>query len=591
MNLKCPECGGDVAAEPQAAPLTCPHCGTTINADSSGETLALTPEQIKSAGLTAAVPASSTTDYRHIIDGYELIRKLGEGAMGGVFLARQKSTGKQVALKILRGALARDRDYVDRLAREAKLAASLDHPNIIRAFETGESNRQHYLAMDYVDGENLHDVLERSREGRLLEKPALEIALQMARALAYAHTEGIVHRDIKPDNIMIARDGSARLADLGLAKQVDSDTALTQTGTTMGTPDYMSPEQARGDKDIDSRSDIYSLGATLFRLVTGRAPFEGSSPGVVIAKRLTETPPATRELNEKISAGCDRLINRMLSPHRDDRHQTPQELVIDIERVLSGEARAGKAASKPGRAKRPPSTRSGNVADRLQSARARYLCGDFAQAQQCYAGALEAMSGCREAWLGQVLMLLDMREYKDAWKWADKAVKMFKDDSELLAAKSMVIRKLGQEQYSQQLCAAALKLGAGAGLAWLSQGEQLLPGNLAKARKCFDKALVRASARELMHLRVAQAYLAQGEDQEALHMLRMALASLPQSALAHYLLGQAQEGLKKYDQAREAFARAAQLAPENQQYRAAAEAASPSITRRFSGAIKRIFKR
>jgi serine/threonine protein kinase len=584
MGATCPSCGRTFDDEGGEGQGTCPHCGAAPGSDPSGETMALTPQQMKAAGLGAPPAPPPDGSYRHVIKGYELLKKLGEGGMGGVFLARQKSTGKHVALKILRGALARDRDYVTRLAREAKLASELDHPNIIRAFETGESSGHHYLAMDYVEGKSLNDVLE--IQGVLREKESLEIALQMARALAYAHTMGIVHRDIKPDNIMITREGTAKLADLGLAKQVDSESGLTQTGTTMGTPDYMSPEQARGDKDIDIRSDIYSLGATLFRMVTGKPPFEGPSPGVVIAKRLTEVPPSPSEVNPTVSSRCDRLISRMISPHRDDRHQTPQELVIDIEKILAGDP-AARAREEPESTPRRRTTAMPAGADaHLSKARTHYLAGEFQQAQRAYSAALGEKPSCREAWIGQILMLLDMRQYGDAWTWADKAQARFRADPDLLAAKSLVQRRLGQDQYAGQLCDAALGGGGGA-LAWLSRGEALLAEGSPEADKCLAKALARTRERGTMHIRVAQVYLAHGRNREALSMLKQASAALPGSALAWHLLGTAQDELGMFAEARDSHGRASELAPGNEKYRAAASAPPPSIGRRVAGFFRR----
>jgi protein kinase-like protein len=272
---------------------------------------------------------------RKFIEGFELIRKLGEGGMGGVYLARQVSMDRMVALKVLRKTLSRDGDYVSRFIREARLAGKLDHENIVRAIGVGESNGYHYLIMDYVEGQNLYDLIPEDRG--LKEHEALDLVLQVARALDYAHNHGIVHRDIKPDNVLIDNKGVAKLTDLGLARQVDAGTRLTQTGVTMGTPHYISPEQARGDRQVDIRSDIYSLGATLYHLVTGRPPFDGSSAAVIMTKHLTEQVPWPQDVNPDISKHCCLLIAKMMAKEPEDRYQTPAEVVEDLELVLEGE--------------------------------------------------------------------------------------------------------------------------------------------------------------------------------------------------------------------------------------------------------------
>jgi len=268
------------------------------------------------------------------IEGYELLKKLGEGGMGAVYLARQKSMDRLVALKILRRNLARNQDFVGRFVREARLAGKLDHENLVRALDVGESGDYHYLAMEYVDGRNLSALLR--EKGVLPEKEALELVLQVARALEYADSHKIIHRDIKPDNIMLTADGVAKLTDLGLAKQTGSETHITQTGVMVGTPHYVSPEQARGEQDVDIRGDIYSLGATLYRLVTGSTPFEGSTAAVVMTKHLNEEPPPPREVNPNVSHNTSRIIYRAMAKNREVRYQTPAELIADLRAVLAG---------------------------------------------------------------------------------------------------------------------------------------------------------------------------------------------------------------------------------------------------------------
>ncbi len=271
---------------------------------------------------------------RQPIEGYELIRKLGEGGMGAVYLARQLSMDREVALKILRRSLARNSSFVERFVREARLAGRLDHENIVRALDVGQSGDYHFLAMEYVEGRNLSVVLR--EKGQLEEREALEVTLQVARALEYAHSREVIHRDVKPENVLLTPEGTAKLTDMGLAKQTGAESHLTQTGSMVGTPHYVSPEQARGDPDVDIRGDIYSLGATLYRLVTGQTPFQGSTAAVVMTKHLTEEPAPPREINANVSLSTSRVIYKAMAKNRESRYQVPSEMISDIKAVLAG---------------------------------------------------------------------------------------------------------------------------------------------------------------------------------------------------------------------------------------------------------------
>jgi len=286
------------------------------------------------------------------IEGFELIRKLGEGGMGATFLARQLSLQRLVALKVLRKNLARGGDFVERFQREARLAGKLNHENIVSALDVGESGGFHYLAMEYVEGRSVAQLIP---DGGFLDEPrALGIALQVARALECAGRLGIVHRDVKPDNIMVSPEGKVKLCDFGLAKQADSDLSLTQTGTMMGTPHYVSPEQARGETTIDGRCDIYSLGATLFRMVTGQTPYSGPTPAVVMMKHISDPVPWAKDANPAVSENCARLIARMMGKKPEERYPDATALIADLELVLAGRApklappRAAAAAGTAG---------------------------------------------------------------------------------------------------------------------------------------------------------------------------------------------------------------------------------------------------
>ncbi|MHC4252085.1 MAG: serine/threonine-protein kinase, partial [Planctomycetota bacterium] len=270
-----------------------------------------------------------------MVAGYELMEKLGEGGMGVVYKARQLSLDRVVALKILPEKMGRDREFAGRFMREARLAARLDHVNIVRALDVGEAQGVRYFAMELVEGEDVGSVLD--REGKMAEARAIDIIIQSARALDHAHSHQLIHRDIKPDNILLTQGGIAKVADLGLARSTDEHTTrMTVTGTAMGTPHYISPEQARGEADIDIRTDVYSLGVTFYHMASGTPPFQGSSAAIVITRRLTEEPPSVRDVAPEVSEGTAHVIRKMMAREREDRYANPAELLRDLELVADG---------------------------------------------------------------------------------------------------------------------------------------------------------------------------------------------------------------------------------------------------------------
>ncbi len=269
-----------------------------------------------------------------LIPGYELQGILGEGSMGLVYQARQVSLDRRVAIKLLTPRLAKDVSFLGRFMREARAVAKLNHPNMVSGIDVGESRGCRYFVMEFVSGHGLHEVLE--RRGRLEPTQATKIVLAVARALEHAHVNGLVHRDVKPGNIMISDTGRVKLCDLGLAKEVNEGGATTSEGRAMGTPDYISPEQARGQSDIDIRSDLYSLGATLYHLVCGRPPYHGTTPAVIMTKHLTEPLPPATTLAPNLPPGCAFIIHKAMEKDRDKRYQTPAELIEDLDTVLEG---------------------------------------------------------------------------------------------------------------------------------------------------------------------------------------------------------------------------------------------------------------
>ena len=284
---------------------------------------------------------------RHLGD-YRLLRRLGRGGMAVVYLARQESLQRQVAVKVLRAQLALDATYVQRFRNEAQAAAALVHANIVQIYEVGQVDGIHFIAQEYVAGSSLKQYF--SRDGALTGADALLVMCQVASALHKASQIGIVHRDIKPENILINADGEVKVADFGLARAANRlpDAHLTDTGVTMGTPVYMSPEQIEG-RPLDIRSDIYSFGVTSFHMLAGRPPFEGDTPMNVAIQHLQTQPPSLAELRPDLPEPLCRIIHRMLNKTPQDRFQDASELAAAL-RGLSSDARLTPDASRPSRA-------------------------------------------------------------------------------------------------------------------------------------------------------------------------------------------------------------------------------------------------
>ncbi len=281
------------------------------------------------------------------IPGYRLIKKLGDGATGVVYKARRTEDDRSVAIKVLYPSVQEDRQYLKRFFREARTVSQLHHENIIRGIDVGEHDGIYYFVMEFVDGDTLRDLLD--REGPFDEEHVLDVARQVARALQHAGDIGLIHRDIKPDNILIDRDGVVKLCDLGLARKTqDEARSLTRTGTSLGTPYYMSPEQVTGKEDLDVRTDIYSLGATLYRILTGEVPFNGNTSGEIMTKHMTEDLVPPRKINPDVSRSLNRVIQKMMEKDPGDRYQTPEELLEDLEQMLSGHppVHAGRPRSR-----------------------------------------------------------------------------------------------------------------------------------------------------------------------------------------------------------------------------------------------------
>jgi len=281
------------------------------------------------------------------IPGYQLLEKLGKGSMGIVYKGRQIAVDRIVAVKILLDALAQNKEFIKRFDREAKIAAKLSHNNIVNAIDAGEVNGYHFFVMEYVEGQNIKDELEKKKI--FDEKMAIEIVMAVAEALKHAHQRGLIHRDIKPENVILTKDGGVKLADLGLARlTADEKWAMSEAGMAIGTPYYISPEQVRGQVDVDIRADIYSLGATFYHMVTGTVPYSGDTPSEVmrkhVDKNVTFTPPD--HINTRLSAGVGMVIETMMAKNRENRYRNPDDLLLDLKCLLQGESPM-IAAQKP----------------------------------------------------------------------------------------------------------------------------------------------------------------------------------------------------------------------------------------------------
>jgi eukaryotic-like serine/threonine-protein kinase len=289
---------------------------------------------------------------------YAFERELGRGGMAIVYLAQDLRHERPVALKILHPELAASLGP-ERFLREIKLAARLQHPHILTVLDSGETGGRLWFTMPFVEGESLRDRLRRERQ--LPVDAALRIAVEAARGLDYAHQHGVAHRDVKPENILLTRDGSTLVADFGIARALGGDDGLTQTGMAVGTPAYMSPEQAAGDKSLDARTDQYSLAAVLYEMLSGEAPWTGPTAQAIAAKRLTEPPPSVRASRPSVPAHIDEAIRKSLAPVAADRFASMGELVQALQATPTRTTPLATAA-QPLRASDPASDRPSDPA-------------------------------------------------------------------------------------------------------------------------------------------------------------------------------------------------------------------------------------
>lgn len=281
-------------------------------------------------------PSPASVGVRRIAH-YEIQTRIGEGGMGVVYRATDTKLRRSVALKVLHPSVAEDEDRRRRFIREGRLVAHLTHPNIATVYDVGESDGRVFIAMELVEGEPLTSMIKPGRHVAVLE--ALRIVHEVARGLAKAHENGVIHRDLKPDNIMVGADGIVKILDFGVAKRLDNfkidfTDIKTQHGSLVGTPAYMSPEQAAGKKEVDQRSDVFSVGVVLFELLTGKRPFDGETWQETIIAINRDEPPMISSLRSDVPAALDQLVDACLAKEPDSRYGSCRELLEDVESVL-----------------------------------------------------------------------------------------------------------------------------------------------------------------------------------------------------------------------------------------------------------------
>ncbi len=315
--MKCYKCNAD---NPDTQRF-CGECGTQI----------ISEEEIP-VTMTAETPTEELTRGSVIADRYEIIEELGKGGMGKVFRVEDKKIKEEVALKLIKPEIAADKKTIERFSNELKFARKIAHRNVCKMYDLGEEEGTYYITMEYVPGEDLKSFIRRSRQ--LNVGTAISLAKQVSEGLSEAHRLGVVHRDLKPQNVMIDKEGNARIMDFGVARSVEGK-GITGAGVMIGTPEYMSPEQVEG-KEADQRSDIYSLGIMLYEMLTGRVPFEGDTAFAIGVKQKSESPQDPRELNSQISDDLSKVILRCLEKEKEKRYQSAGEIRSELSRIEQG---------------------------------------------------------------------------------------------------------------------------------------------------------------------------------------------------------------------------------------------------------------
>ena len=265
-------------------------------------------------------------------DRYELEELVGTGGMSSVFRAHDRLLDRKVALKILHEQYGADADYVERFRREARSVAALSHPNIVTVIDRGDHEGRQFIVFEYIEGENLKRLIE--RRGPAPVTTALELAIQIARGLSFAHQQGLVHRDVKPQNVLLNGNNEAKVTDFGIARSMDVKHGMTQTGTVLGTSDYIAPEQAQGQR-VDEHTDVYSLGVVLYELLTSRVPFPGENFVAVAMRHINEPPPSIRDQRPDVSPRVEAAVQRAMAKDPADRFHTMAEFCHELDACLA----------------------------------------------------------------------------------------------------------------------------------------------------------------------------------------------------------------------------------------------------------------
>jgi len=328
MVIKCPKCQTD---NPETASF-CADCGTQL----------LSSKEISAPTETLETPKEELTRGTTFADRYEIIEELGKGGMGKVYRVEDKKIKEEVALKLIKPEIASDKKTIERFSNELKMARKIAHRNVGRMYHLSEHEGTHYITMEYVPGEDLKSFIRRSKQ--LSIGKAISMTKQVSEGLAEAHRLGVIHRDLKPSNIMIDREGNARIMDFGIARSITGK-GITGAGVIIGTPEYMSPEQVEG-KEVDQRSDIYSLGVILYEMVTGRVPFEGDTPLSIAVKHKTEPPPNPKEVNAQIPDDLSRMILKCMEKNKENRYQSAGEVRSELMNIEKGIPTTDRAIPK-----------------------------------------------------------------------------------------------------------------------------------------------------------------------------------------------------------------------------------------------------
>lgn len=324
MTIKCPKCHHENPDDT----IYCGKCTTPLR-----------PPEDMEVTETIEAPKEDLATGSTFAGRYQIIEELGKGGMGRVYKALDKEVHEKVAIKLIKPEIAADKKTIDRFRNELKFSRKISHKNVCRMYDLNKEEDSYYITMEYVDGEDLKSMIRMM--GQLTIKKAISIAEQMCAGLTEAHRLGVVHRDLKPQNVMIDKEGNTRIMDFGIARSIEAK-GITDEGIIVGTPEYMAPEQVEG-KGIDHRSDIYSIGIILYEMVTGKVPFEGHTPLSIAMKHMTEKPQEPREINDQIPADLSRVILKCVEKKKENRFMKVDEILLDLKNIGLGKPAVEKA--------------------------------------------------------------------------------------------------------------------------------------------------------------------------------------------------------------------------------------------------------